>query len=79
VFNFPTIDQQFLERVSLWAHTINRTISTANFSYNELTSWLANHTAGFNVLSSIGGNNDVNLIFEFSCLKKNIVTAFSLL
>ena len=62
----------------LWVHTLNNTISTANHSYNQLASKLANTTAGFSVTTSLGQGSQLNVIFEFSCLKKNILSAFDL-
>ena len=57
-------------------NTINQVISTKTYDYNQLTSLLANCTAGFNVFSSNGNNEEYNIIFEFSCLKKNVDKAF---
>jgi Zn-dependent M16 (insulinase) family peptidase len=79
VFNFETIDAHFLQAITLWINNLNRVISTKNYTYNELTAQLANHTAGFNVFHSVGQKDDFNVVFEFSCLKKNIGKAFSLL
>lgn len=63
----------------LWTYAVNRSISTASYTANELTSKLSSHTAGFSVFTSPGQDSEVNIIFEFSCLKKNVQTAFQLL
>jgi hypothetical protein len=44
-----------------------------------MTALLANHTAGFNVFHSVGKGDEVQVVFEFSALKKNTGRAFELL
>jgi Zn-dependent M16 (insulinase) family peptidase len=63
----------------VWTHVLNNSISTTSLSYNQLASQLANNTSAFNVTTSLGSQNSLNIIFEFSCLKKNRLEAFTLL
>lgn len=79
VFNFDSVDEEFSRRVMLWTYAVNRSISTASYTASELTSRLSSHTAGFSVFTAPGQESEVNIIFEFSCLKRNIQIAFQLL
>ncbi len=79
VFSFETVDAPFLAALTLWEAAINRTISTHSHGYNEMTALLANHTAGFNVFHTVGKGEELQVVFEFSALKKNTRKAFELL
>lgn len=54
VFNFDGVDSEFLKKIMLWVYVMNRSIGTASFTANELTSKLSLHTSGFNVFTAPG-------------------------
>jgi hypothetical protein len=62
----------------LWIYTINKGISTESYNHHQLTSALSAHTSNFNVITTLGENNSMCIVFSASCLKKNKKILFNI-
>lgn len=79
IFTFKTVSKEFLEGLSLWIYSINKGISTGSLGYKELSARISQVAGSFSVAPGVGVKDEMNIIFETSCLKKNREELFRLI